>query len=227
MHRSEAEFGRLRHYIWDFDGTLFDTYPVMIRCLRAGLSAFGKDADPVEIMERMLNNVAYAIDSYVEEFNIPLTGVCQVYDRCRQQAEEELASKPMENAAEVLQMLKNAGGHHYIFTHRAQANTEAYLQKYGLLEFFENVLGPDSPGFAMKPAPDAILYLMKKHQMDPEETVMIGDRFIDLESGRRAGIRTAHLICALAPQELECHWRFESFDHMRKVCPCVENAPAR
>ena len=35
--------------------------------------------------------------------------------------------------------------------------------------------------FPRKPAPDALLYLMEKNQMNPAETLMVGDR--DIENG--------------------------------------------
>ena len=71
------------------------------------------------------------------------------------------------------------------------------------------ILGPDSEGFAWKPAPDGILRLMERHGMTREDTVMIGDRDCDLGSARNAGIRTAHLICPAVPQDLRCDWRLE------------------
>ena len=43
--------------------------------------------------------------------------------------------------------------------------------------------------FPHKPAPDAILYLIKKHNMNLNETIMIGDREIDVLSGKNAGIQ--------------------------------------
>ena len=36
----------IQHFIWDFDGTLFDTYPVIIDDLRCALQEYGKDLDP-------------------------------------------------------------------------------------------------------------------------------------------------------------------------------------
>ena len=45
-------------------------------------------------------------------------------------------------------------------------------------------------GFPMKPAPDAIRYLLDEFQLDPAETIMIGDREIDILSGKNAGIHT-------------------------------------
>ena len=94
--------------------------------------------------------------------------------------------------------------------------TVAYLEKYGLAGYFTHIIGPGSEGFAVKPAPDAVLFLTERYGMDPAETVMVGDRECDLGSGRNAGIRTAHLVCPVAPETLDCNWRFESFAQMLK-----------
>ncbi len=45
-------------------------------------------------------------------------------------------------------------------------------------------------GFSRKPAPDSIYYLLKKYKLNPDETVMIGDRPIDIEAGLAAGVQT-------------------------------------
>ena len=36
---------RYRHIIWDFDGTLFDTYPVMARAFTETMNEAGYPAD--------------------------------------------------------------------------------------------------------------------------------------------------------------------------------------
>ena len=41
--------------------------------------------------------------------------------------------------------------------------------------------------FPRKPAPDALLYLMEKNHMNPAETLMVGDRDIDIDAGHNAG----------------------------------------
>ena len=43
-------------------------------------------------------------------------------------------------------------------------------------------------GFPRKPEPDGILYLMEKHGLDPARSWYVGDRRIDMEAARNAGI---------------------------------------
>ena len=50
----------IRHFIWDFDGTLFDTYPVIIRSMGKEATPFGSIADGVaEVIRRGEDTLAF------------------------------------------------------------------------------------------------------------------------------------------------------------------------
>ena len=206
----------IRHFIWDFDGTLFDTYPVIIENLNLALREFGHGCEFPEAMELMLVNLGNAQRFYAEKFGIPGDALAAGYERYHQTANRELRAEPMAGVREVLAAICASGRRNYIFSHRKPGETVAYLEKYGLAGYFTHIIGPGSEGFAVKPAPDAVLFLTERYGMDPTETVIVGDRECDLGSGRNAGIRTAHLVCPVAPETLDCNWRFESFAQMLK-----------
>ena len=114
---------------------------------------------------------------------------------------------------EVLQRVRELGGVNCIYTHR-DATIFPMLEHGQLTELFEEIIIPGSNAFATKPAPDTILYLMEKYGIAPEETVMVGDRACDLESGQNAGCRTLHLLTPVVPQYPPCDWRIENFGQM-------------
>ena len=207
----------IRHFIWDFDGTLFDTYPVIIRSMTSALAEYGRDCDPRDCMELMLDSIGVALDRYSQRFGIPREELTATYERYNQASLKELEARPMEGAREVLEAILKKGGKSYIFSHRRTGEIRLFLDKYGLTDLFEDMLGPDSEGFAWKPAPDGILRLMARHGMTREDTVMIGDRDCDLGSARNAGIRPAHLICPLVPQDLRCDWRLEDLRQLMEM----------
>lgn len=217
MDQKREEFQKLRHFIWDFDGTLFDTYPVIIQNLRDALARYGHDADPVEAMQLMLRNIPFARNYYADKYGIEREVLKSAYEEFHRQANTDMGAPPMDGVREVLRRICDTGRHNYIFTHRKLWETEAYLKKYGLQGLFRELVGPESPCFAAKPAPDAVRYLMEKYKMPPEETVMIGDREIDLGSGRNAGVKAMHLVCRTAPEDLVCDWRLEEFGAMLKM----------
>lgn len=204
----------IRHFIWDFDGTLFDTYPVIIENLRLALNEFGCDCDPVQAMRLMLDTISTARSCYADQYGIDREALAAAYNRYHREATALLRAKPISGVQEVLEHIRVTGRHNYIFTHRECDETVMYLKKYGLDDYFRDIIGPNSPHFAVKPAPDAVLHLMEKYGMAPDETVMVGDRDCDLGSGRNAGIGAAHLVCAVAPEKLVCDWRLTDFSEM-------------
>ncbi|WP_368280429.1 HAD hydrolase-like protein, partial [Lacticaseibacillus paracasei] len=42
------------------------------------------------------------------------------------------------------------------------------------------------------PAPDSIQYLLKRFQLNPAVTAMIGDRSLDVDAGINAGVKTIY-----------------------------------
>lgn len=204
----------IANFVWDFDGTLFDTYPVIVETFCQTLRHFGRECAPDRTRVLLLDCVAAVQKQYAAEYRIALPELKEVYQIYWQKAMEEMVSVPFAGVKEVLEQVVATGRKNYIFTNRLAGETMKYLQKHGYDKYFTDIVGKESPRFAMKPAPDALLYLMEKNGLDPDKTVVIGDRFCDLESGRRAGTRTVYFPCREVPEDLECDWRIESYSQM-------------
>ena len=207
----------ISHFIWDFDGTLFDTYPVIIENIRQALQSFGFDADPKELMDKLLETVDHALSFYAEKYHIDKNTLSAAYQLQNITSNKELMALPMEGVESTLKAIQAKGCDSYIFTHRPLASTMAFLDKYDLSKYFTDFVAPATPGFARKPAPDAIEYLVNKYGIPKGKAVMIGDRELDLASGKNAGIRTAHYICKAIPQTFVCDWRFDRFADFTKA----------
>jgi HAD superfamily hydrolase (TIGR01509 family) len=65
------------------------------------------------------------------------------------------------------------------------------LKEFGLYSYFTDFITLEH-GFERKPSPDAINYLIKTHQIVPQEALMIGDRDLDILSGKNAGISACY-----------------------------------
>jgi D-glycero-D-manno-heptose 1,7-bisphosphate phosphatase len=50
---------------------------------------------------------------------------------------------------------------------------------------------PDEPIVYRKPSPRFIIEMLAKHRLDPAQTIMVGDRELDVEAGLKAGVRAA------------------------------------
>ena len=211
---SNTDIRRVRHFIWDFDGTLFDTYPIIIGQIQQALGQFGCAIEPLELMEQLLHTVGTGLKYCAEKFSLDLAALTDAYTRLHKASALLPVAPPMAGVEQALTAVVASGGRNYIFTHRALDSTRAYLEKYGLSRYFTDIVGPDTPGFAWKPAPDAIEYLLDTYSLDPREVAMVGDREIDLQSARAAGVYGIHYVCKAVHQALRCHWRFDSYEAM-------------
>lgn len=213
----KTDIRQIRHFIWDFDGTLFDTYPVIIQQIQTALGHFGHSIDPLELMEQLLNTVGIALEYCAEKYGIDYTQLSDDYSILHNETALQPVTQPMEAVEQVLSAVVARGGTNLIYTHRDLPSTNAYLEKYGLSRYFSHIVAADTPGFAWKPAPDSITYLLETAQLDPNETAMVGDREIDLASGRAAGVKSIHYLCKDVPQALECDWRFSDYAEMAQL----------
>lgn len=200
----------IKHFIWDFDGTLADSYPNLIRYMQQSLADFGKSADPVEILEKMMETVGHAIRWYDALYDLPQ--LSERFDYYHELGRNDPVCA-FENVTEVLSRIQQMGAYNYIYTNRGET-VDGMLDQMGLRSYFREIVKAGDPEFEFKPSPRSILYLMKKYGGTPEDTVMIGDRKCDLESGYQAGCKTIHLQTPSVLQYPPCDWRIRNFQEM-------------
>jgi HAD superfamily hydrolase (TIGR01509 family) len=170
------------HYIWDFDGTLFDTYPHMAAAMKGALAELGVH-ETIEDVLRTLKRSEGACLTYYKRRN----GLGNELDRFYYRYELPWSQvKPFPGAAEVCGAIVDRGAHNYLYTHRNRKALEL-LAGQGMERLFTDAITRED-GFADKPAPDALLVLMERNGISPRDAVMIGDRDIDLLAGRNAGL---------------------------------------
>lgn len=173
-----------RHVIWDFDGTLFDTYPSMTKAMQLALEMRGITEDAGDIYAQLKITTGHARryfrekHSLGEDFDID-------FARIRREIEVELCF-PYPGVVKLLEDIVAAGGHNYICTHR-DASTWKMLDRQNVRRLFRDCVTAED-GFALKPAPDSVNHLMEKYGMDRSETVMVGDRELDVKAGQNAGV---------------------------------------
>ena len=174
---------RYLHYIWDFDGTLFDSYPHSTRALYETARHYGVDVSLDALSRAMRHNFASAC---------ALVGLddeqLEMYHRLRGDDAFPPPIVPFPDAGGVLEALQRAGARHYLYTHSNHRMSVRFLQRYGLDVRFTGWVTPDDPGFVPKPDPGAIRYILRHWAIDPAQAVMVGDREIDMRCARDAGV---------------------------------------
>lgn len=178
-------FAGVRHAFWDFDGTLIDSYPAMVRAVVAGAADFGIPLTPARALDLMKVNLRHCCEVLAQEGGVSPDALNEIFRR-HEQGELRQGLPPVEGIPEALQAIQAAGIRHYVATHR-DLGCRDLLEKAGLLQHFTGFVTWEDH-LPRKPAPDMLLHLMDQHGLDPAECVMIGDRPLDTQAGIAAGV---------------------------------------
>lgn len=178
-------FAGIRHAFWDFDGTLLDSYPAMVRAFVAAAADYGIAVTEERALRLMKENLRFCCEVVGGENSIPAEELIAAFRR-HEQGELQRGLPPVAGIPEVLETLHQRGVQHYVATHR-DLQCRALLEKAGLAGYFDGYVTQED-GLPRKPAPDMLAHLMQRHDLDPAQCVMIGDRPLDTEAGMNAGV---------------------------------------
>ncbi|MBR5231116.1 MAG: HAD-IA family hydrolase [Clostridia bacterium] len=173
---------KFTEFFWDFDGTLFDTYPRINRAMMKALNDLGVNIETEALAKLTKVTIGHAA-------SVLLPGQeKEVMLRYREHIKEETIDSfiPYEGAFRMLKSVCEHGGRNYLYTHSGNYTIDV-LKHLGADHLFADFI-TGSDGFPSKPFPDALLSMMEKHSLDPLKCVMVGDRDIDLLAGKNAGI---------------------------------------
>jgi HAD superfamily hydrolase (TIGR01509 family) len=170
--------------IYDFDGTLADSYPIFAESFLELLKERGITPPYEEALSYLKISVQTAIDAYIKDEDPKAFRRVFRDRRNRMMIEKGL---PMPGGEDLLRFVKENGGRNYIYTHSPSYIWDL-LEKWGLRSYFEGGVTADDD-FPVKPAPDALNFICEKYGLDKSTTLMVGDRDIDIDAGHNAGMK--------------------------------------
>ena len=155
-------------------GTLVDTYPEVDQTLAEVVWPEPTEQQLYEVAHLRSESIAHAIEVLAEQYDVSSELLDDAYTLLKKKWAHDPAPL-MAGAAEVMAAA----------THRDRASAENLFHALGV-QVDDLVCAPD--GFARKPDPQMNLVLMERHGLDPSEVIAVGDRPIDIDAARTAGI---------------------------------------
>jgi HAD superfamily hydrolase (TIGR01549 family) len=175
--------------LWDFDGTLFDTYPALVEGF---IDLSKQDLDRAEVLRWLKKDSKTAFKHYgIDE------SLREEYTRLHNLHSKN--SIPFERLEEVLSSVKN----NIIVTHRDKESTVYLLEKYNLAKYFREIVSVEEQGFTRKPHSASYEYVLKSHHID----LVVGDRELDLIPARHLNIKTV----AFQNPNIEADFHIDSY----------------
>jgi phosphoglycolate phosphatase len=175
----------LRAVLFDFDGTLADSYPAITASVNHVRAAHG--LPPLGEPE-VRRHVGRGPD-YLLEHTVPGTDVATDLARYRAHHPSVLrtGTRLLPGAAEAVAGLKQAGLPLAVCSNKPRAFTRELLDFLGLAASIDVMLGPEDVA-RPKPAPDMLLAALRRLAVAPAEALYVGDMVVDIETARGAGV---------------------------------------
>ncbi len=172
--------------IWDLDGTLLDSYKIIVLSTLETLREAGVEAKEAETYRYLIaNSVKDLLERTGRERGLDGDKLWRRYQELSTARDGEVTL--MDGAAEALFKLSALGVRNFVYTHKGRTGAKV-LERLGIGEYFEYVLSAEA-GLPRKPAPDGIEWIVRRFGLDKRRTFYIGDRRIDVECAENSGVR--------------------------------------
>lgn len=209
------EILKYKDAIWDFDGTLFDTYPHIAKTLCEALKGLGCEAPYEEALALMSITFGHGFKIYADKLGLTSDEVKAAYRAAEARLGWVDTATPFPYVEEALQFIIDNGGRNFVFTHKG-ASVNDHLARFDFARYFVDVVSLDS-SMKLKPSPDGNLYIMNKHAVAPETAIGIGDRDIDMGAARNSGIASCLFIGGSVAAQGEADYRVSDYRELPAI----------
>lgn len=174
-----------RAVLFDFDGTLADSYPAITASVNHVRAAHGLPSlEESQVRRHVGRGPAYLLEHTVPGSNVETD--IRLY-RAHHPSVLRPGTRLLPGAAEALAAIKHSGRRTGVCSNKPLDFTRELLRYLGIAENVDIVLGPEDVAHP-KPAPDMLLAALQKLQVSAAEALYVGDMTVDIATARAAGV---------------------------------------
>jgi phosphoglycolate phosphatase len=171
--------------LFDFDGTLGDSYPAITASINHVRAAHGlPPMEEAEVRRYVGRGAAYLLQHTVPGGD---TLHDQALYRAHHPSVMEKGTRLLPGAAEALAALQASGVPVAVCSNKPRDFTRDLLAYLGIARFIAVMLGPEDVS-RPKPAPDMVRAALDRLGVAPAEALYIGDMTVDIDTARAAGV---------------------------------------
>ncbi|MBE6463725.1 MAG: HAD family hydrolase [Eggerthellaceae bacterium] len=197
-----AELAHIKAVLFDLDGTLLDTYQLILDSMRYTIETeLGLYCSDEQLMAKVGQPLAIQFTDFTSDPAL-IDELLKVY-RAYNEARHDDVVRAFDGVSEVLAALKDAGLSLGVVTSKRHELAQRGLDIAGLAPYMSFLVGPDDwPEF--KPNPGSVLYGCRLAGCDPSECVYVGDSPFDIQAGNSAGCVTIAALWGMFSKAMLC-----------------------
>ena len=176
--------------ILDFDGTLADTRGLIVMTMQQTIQELGLESRTDDQCAAMIGLPLKQAFTDLSPMTDEMGDLCvDTYRKIFKENNTNYTAPAFPNVLETLRLLSDKGFTLTIASSRSHWSLMEFVESMNLQEVMSYILGGDDVTQA-KPNPEPVLKTLEKFGCTPDEAIVVGDTWYDIEMGRRAGVRT-------------------------------------
>lgn len=185
---------------FDLDGTISNSFEGISGGILYALETLGVPAPPRESLRCFVGPPLH--DGFRDMFGFDDETVSEAVRLYREYYPRKgiYEQTPIDGASELLKELQALGIKISLATSKPQEFSEKIIRIFGFENYFDGVFGASFDGTLSAKA-DIIALALRRTGSLPENTLMIGDRFYDVEGAHACGVRCAGVLCGFGTRE--------------------------
>ena len=195
----------IKAVLFDFDGTLADTNPLIIRTFKETFATLLPARSFLET--EILNCIGPTLEQTGQKY-FPENSdrFVNTYRELNGKYHDEMI-KIYPGIKEMISVLKASGLKLAIVSSKRRDFVVRGLEQTGLIQFFDYIVAADDVTDP-KPHPEGIEKAMKHYGLDADACLMVGDNSHDIDAAKHAGVKGVAV-----------GWAFKGVDYLKALNP--------
>jgi phosphoglycolate phosphatase len=209
--------------VFDLDGTLVNSTLDLANSVNATREHMGLEALPVPTVASYVGNGVPVLirKAMGPEASDETIDVAQTFFMTWYRDHILDNTLPYPGVIEGLGQAQRAGHRMAVLTNKPERFSKALLAGLGMDKYFFRIYGGNTFP-EKKPSPFGLRKLMEETGTKPENTWMIGDSSVDIQTARNAGVRCVGVTYGIKPESLETDPPDVLLDSLEGLLPALK-----
>ena len=191
----------IKSVIFDFDGVVADTGKDIVASVQATQREFDiAELDYKTIMSYVGHGAKYLIDCSMQPLSEDVCEQALIWYKDYYKNHPCDKTELYDGFESVAEELAKRGISMSIVSNKPEPITRLIVDKLNISHYFTKIIGPESVR-KMKPDPEGLFMCLEAMNARPEESVMVGDSYTDIQAGKAAGMHTCAILYGYGDKE--------------------------